>query len=292
MNRKLRKLLKGAVQDALGGTKAPQVAGTFPFTGVQGVSSATLGQKLVGSTVPLDQSASSVPGMTLALRGGESPYVVGAEVGGGLDMTMEKALRKRAKKVNKKAQKRAIKPLLKARRDPLAAIARLELLARQLRPQHPARLRAAGVVLKAKMRAEAEAATGDSLRKAVGAVDPVEVVAALSEVEQALGISSSAAPFMPPRIDARQQLRQIMAGTAPDQSLADAQDSQSLTWYRSPASALGQALKSSGMVEELAAAEAEVINAEASGNGHALSAAQERLTLARLKAAHRVTEPN
>ena len=321
-----RRMSKGASQDALQGTKAPAVAGVFAQTGVQGVASATLGEKLTGSTVPDNQSPSSVPGSTQRLRGGESPYVTDAEASGGLDLTAGglKKARKRARKARRKVLrhlKRAMKAgnggdlsaeqmaaivgagrsasdvrlgdgtvlpkylakqVRKVARDPAGALARLEALAQQLRPNHPARMSAAAVVLKAKLAANTAATAGGSVRKGLAAVDPLEVMGALDDVSRALGLTGSAAPFAAARINADQQLRRIIAGGA-SESLRATQDAAAITG--GPAARLGLTLKS-GAAQEIAKAEAAVREAEASGDAVRLSRAQERLTLERLKAVH------
>ena len=98
----------------------------------------------------------------------------------------------------------------------MKALARLEMLSGRLpRPNDGRRLAAASVVLKAKLIANDAAASGGSVKKAVDAIDTVEVFAALSDVEQALGITSSAAGFSPAQIAADAQLRRIVGGGQP-----------------------------------------------------------------------------
>jgi hypothetical protein len=278
-----KKLTKGQVQDALNGLTAPQVAGIFAATGQQGMRPATLGLRPAGDLGP----TSSVPGVSATLLGGESPLIIPAE--GGVDYTMEK---KMAEKAEKRARKLAKKSgLAKAMRDPVRALSRLELLAGQLPARHPARLRAAAVVLRQKLAMQAEAQETGSIVKAIGNAGDVdvasEVAASLSEVERALGISASSAPWQPARIDARSQLQAIIAGTSPSQSLSGTQNRQALTADASPAAAAVQAVKSSGLGEALIKAEAEVRVAETSGDSTRLSTAHQNLTVLKLKVAHR-----
>lgn len=281
--KQIRRAMKGLAQDALNGLAAPQLGGQFPWTGAQSLGAATAGFKPVPSLGPTN----GLPGVSATLQGGESPLIIPAE--GGLDYTMEE---KMARKAEKRARKLAKKSgLAKAMRNPVRALSRLELLAGQLPARHPARMRAAGVVLKQKLAMHAEAETTGSMAKAVGNMGDIdtatEIAASLNEVEQALGLSSSAGPFSGPQIDARQQLQAIMSGTSPMQSLAGTQDSRALTAYTSPAAVLGQVLKVDGLGEELAKAEAEVRKAEVSGDSTRLSVAHQDLTVLKLKAAHR-----
>lgn len=285
------KAKKGAIQDGLQGLRTPEVAGVFAATGEQSITRSTLGPKPVGSTVPANQVPSSVPGMSASLGAGESPLILPAEAG--LDYTKEdRRMAKKAKKAARKAAKKSL--LVKCQPDPIKYLSKLEMLAGQLKPQHPARLRAAGVVLKAKLLAREAGASAGDLRKAVtdlGNIGTVaEIAASLQEVEQALGIGNSSRPWGPGQIDARAQLQRIMSGQG-SESLAGSQDSKALTAYRSPAAAMGALLKAEDR-EGLAAAEAELRKAEASGNSTRLSAASERLTYERLKAAHKITGGN
>lgn len=279
--KRLKKLTKGLVQAALNGTAAPQLGGTFGLTGAQGISPATLGPGLIGSLGLVNSN----PGVSATLEGGESPYVIPAEAG--LDFTgnLEKAARKQVRKAAKRAAKKSL--VAKAAKDPIKMLARLELLTKRLNPNDPRRLHAAAVVLGAKLRANGSGSVAKGVME-LGSIDSAaEIANALGDVEAALGISGSAAPFDPGRIDARGQLQAIMAGTSPQQSLAGTQNSGALTAYRSPAAALAQTLKSSGLDTALAKAEAEVRAAESSGNSIRLSAAHQDLSVLKLKAAHR-----
>lgn len=70
---------KGAVQDSLGGTQAPEIAGVIDGS-KQSIQAATAGVKTdLGSVIPTDQDPSSVPGVIARLRGGESAYNIPAE---------------------------------------------------------------------------------------------------------------------------------------------------------------------------------------------------------------------
>jgi hypothetical protein len=70
---------KGAVQDALNGTNAPEYVGTIDGS-KQSIAPATAGVKTdLGSVIPTDQDPSSVPGVVARLRGGESAYNIPAE---------------------------------------------------------------------------------------------------------------------------------------------------------------------------------------------------------------------
>lgn len=283
------KTRKGQTQDSLGGLKIPAMAGVCTSTGEQSIGPATLGLRPVGSTVPSNQVPSSVPGVTATLGAGESPYLIAAE--SGIDYTMEKRMNKKAEKAARKAARRTL--LAKSQRAPLQQLARLELLAGQLRPNDPLRMRAAAVVLKEKLMMSHTAGTS-GLAKAVadaGGIDSATAIAsALTDVERALGIGDSATHFQPAQIDPRAQLQRIMSGQG-SESMQGRQDSGALTMYSSPAAALGQVLKG-GLGEQLAAAEAEVAKAEASGNSNRLTAAHEQLTRLRLTAAHRVRGVN
>ena len=154
------------------------------------------------------------------------------------------------------------------------------LSGRLLRPNDGRRLAAASVVLKAKLIANDAAASGGSVKKAVDAIDTVEVFAALSDVEQALGITSSAAGFSPAQIARDAQLRRIVGGGQPE-SLRGRQNVAAAA-VGGPAAVLGQALKS-GLGAEIHQAEQAVQKAEASGDAIGLSQAHERLTLARVE---------
>lgn len=70
---------KGAVQDALGGTKAPEAAGVIDGSQSGVAGPATAGAKDAPTTVPDDRHASGTPGVVAQLRGGESAYTVPAE---------------------------------------------------------------------------------------------------------------------------------------------------------------------------------------------------------------------
>jgi len=70
---------KGDSQDALQGTKAPEVAGHLDGSQSGIAGSATPGLKDLPSTVPPGHAASSRPGMTAQLAGGETPYEIPAE---------------------------------------------------------------------------------------------------------------------------------------------------------------------------------------------------------------------
>ena len=178
----------------------------------------------------------------------------------------------------------AAKQVRKVARDPVAALARLELLCQQLRPNHPARMRGAAVVLKSKLLANDTAVGSGSVRKALGAIDPLEILSATREAEAALGVGPSSVAFQPAQLDAETQLRRIVSGRAPAQSLRGTQAPGSVRG--GPAAQLGLMLKN-GAAEAIAKAEAEVKVAEQSGDAVRLSQAQERLTYERLLAVHR-----
>lgn len=70
---------KGASQDALNGTAAPEYAGTIDGS-KQSIQPATAGVRTdLGSVIPSDQDPSSVPGVIARLRGGQSAYAIPAE---------------------------------------------------------------------------------------------------------------------------------------------------------------------------------------------------------------------
>lgn len=266
-----KKLKKGAVQDGLQGMRMPEVASIFGLTGVQSMGPATGGMRPVGSTVPSNQAPSSVPGTTASLLGGQSAYQVPAEAG--IDLTLSK---KAQKKIQKELSRRLKAfSLLKQRLAMLEPKQRNNALARSAS--------AVASVTERRMRNIAEA-DGGSVVKALAAIDPAEVAGATADVSRVLGISDSAARWAPQQLDALTQLRRILSG--PPESLAGAQNSAA-AGVGGPAAQLGQVLKNGGLREELAAAEAEVRKAEASGDQFAVSRAHEALTLARLKLVHR-----
>jgi hypothetical protein len=317
----MKRAKKGASQDALGGLSAPQIAGIFAATGAQSMASATSGLRGdLGTLTPAGHDPTGLPGMTATLRGGETPYEIPALDDaytvvnrGPVGPLMAHGATKKARKRMRKALRRALKnannggslsademalivgaareandvrsvgapvnakyvnkALKKAARNPGEALARLEAMTSRLKPTHPVRMSAASVVLKARL-----------TNQAGGLIDPVEILGAQADVEQALGISGSAAPFSPGALDARSQLARIASG-GQSASLRGSQDTAAITG--GPAAQLGLALKSDGLGDELAAAERAVKAAEAGSDGFQLSQAHERLTLARLKAAHR-----
>lgn len=307
----MAKARKGQSQDALGGLNPPQVAGMFTATGEQSMAPATSGIKPVASW-----PTNGLPGVASATLGGQSTYGIVAEQSGGLDLT-KKAIKRAVKRAIKNAgnngnvtvqqltdaitatcaasdirdvggqvlPKYLAKAVKQVQRDPVAALSRLELLSRQLKPTHPARMSAAAFILRSKLVAH-DTPLPSGLKKAVASIDPIELLGVASEVEAALGISGSAAPFSPNAIDARSQLQRIMGGQQ-SASLRGTQDPKAMTAYTSPAAALGAVLKRDGSGDELIAAEQAVAKAEQSGDMFQLSAAREHLAYLRLRAAHR-----
>jgi hypothetical protein len=277
-----KKVAKGLVQDALRGTSLPEIGGSFALTGAQSFGPATSGLKPVGNDGPMN----SVPGTNATLGAGESPYNIPAE--SAIDQTrkiVEKMMQKEAKKAAKKQAKNTL--LAKTRKDPVGMLHELERLSTKLKPNHPLRLHAAGVALKAKLLAANANAEGGLAKSAVslGSMDTTTSIAnALQDVEAALGISESGAPFQPDKLDARAQLARIMGGGA-SESLAEHQNADALSAYGSPAASLGQMIKSDTK-QALLKAEAEVKAAEASGDYRRISAANEQVSFEKLKAHH------
>ena len=174
----------------------------------------------------------------------------------------------------------------KTQRDPFKALGEIEALASQLPVQHPARIQAAGLVLRCKL----QAAHAGSKSSAIEALSKSGIASTITdswaEVQAAVApYQAGALAPSPPGPSAADQLQQVWDGTGESQTLAGTQNADALAHYTSPSAALGQVLKDGE--RRLEAAQAAFDLAKAQGTAGQISAAAEALTLAKLSLFHK-----